>query len=61
MWRKNRRVNKGSSCVGVDLNRNYGFKWMVNGGASDDPCNDRYAGPNENSGSPFCKQSSQQN
>ena len=27
MWRKNRRVNKGSRHVGVDLNRNYSFGW----------------------------------
>ena len=29
MWRKNRRPNTGSSCVGTDLNRNFGFQWMV--------------------------------
>ena len=27
MWRKNRVTNKGSSCKGVDLNRNWGFHW----------------------------------
>jgi len=28
LWRKNRRVPPNSECVGVDLNRNYGFKWQ---------------------------------
>ena len=27
MWRKNRVKNSGSSCRGVDLNRNFGFHW----------------------------------
>jgi hypothetical protein len=43
MWRKNRRVNAGSTCIGVDLNRNYGFFWMY-AGASSNPCSDTYAG-----------------
>ena len=29
LWRKNRSNNKGSKCIGVDLNRNWDFK--VNG------------------------------
>lgn len=29
LWRKNRRPNAGSSCVGTDLNRNFPFQWMV--------------------------------
>ncbi len=29
MWRKNRSPNSGSSCVGTDLNRNFGYAWMV--------------------------------
>lgn len=29
MWRKNRKPNSGSSCVGTDLNRNFGFQWRV--------------------------------
>jgi carboxypeptidase A4 len=44
LWRKNRRVNTGSTCIGVDLNRNYGYKWMA-GGASNNPCADTFAGP----------------
>jgi len=48
LWRKNRRPNTGSSCVGTDLNRNYGFKWLT-GGSSTDPCSDTYAGPTADS------------
>jgi len=43
MWRKNRRVNSGTTCIGVDLNRNYGHFWMY-AGASSNPCSDTYAG-----------------
>lgn len=42
-WRKNRRANSGSSCAGVDLNRNYGFKWGT-GGSSTNACSDVYMG-----------------
>ena len=27
LWRKNRRPNKNSKCVGTDLNRNFNIKW----------------------------------
>ena len=27
LWRKNRKNNVGSTCVGTDLNRNYDYKW----------------------------------
>jgi hypothetical protein len=43
MWRKNRRVNSGSSCRGVDNNRNYDWQWGTTG-ISFDPCNDVYCG-----------------
>lgn len=43
MWRKNRAVNIGSSCAGVDLNRNWDFKFGV--GASSDPCDETFKGP----------------
>lgn len=43
MWRKNRSPNTGTSCVGTDLNRNFGFKWLT-GGSSTNPCSDTYAG-----------------
>ncbi len=41
-WRKNRRENK-TSCAGVDLNRNYGFRWGT-GGSSKNPCSDVFMG-----------------
>jgi carboxypeptidase T len=43
MWRKNRRRNNDGS-YGVDLNRNYGFKWG-SGGSSNNPRADTYMGP----------------
>lgn len=45
MWRKSRRPNtdRGSSCIGTDLNRNWRFRWN-NGGSSDNPCSDTYHG-----------------
>jgi len=48
LWRKNRRPNTPSSCVGTDLNRNFGHKWLT-GGSSTDPCSDTYAGPSADS------------
>ncbi|XP_059619302.1 zinc carboxypeptidase-like [Phlebotomus argentipes] len=45
MWRKTRRPNAGSTCVGTDPNRNYAYNWMQ-GGASTNPCSETYAGPN---------------
>jgi carboxypeptidase T len=42
-WRKNRRANSNGS-FGVDLNRNYGFKWGT-GGSSNSPYSDIYMGP----------------
>ncbi|MEZ4653525.1 MAG: M14 family zinc carboxypeptidase [Candidatus Eisenbacteria bacterium] len=38
----------GSSCRGVDLNRNYDFEW-VGTGSSTDPCSDVFRGPSPNS------------
>ncbi len=43
-WRKNRRKNKDGS-YGVDLNRNYGYKWG-NTGSSNSGNSDTYHGPN---------------
>lgn len=44
-WRKNRRVNQGTSCRGVDINRNYDFLWSsVIGQTSSSPCSDTYHG-----------------
>lgn len=46
MWRKNRRDNAGSTCDGVDLNRNLHMLWGVTqGNVSCDPCRDNYCGP----------------
>lgn len=41
-WRKNRRINADGS-FGVDLNRNYGFKWGT-GGSDSDTTSDIYMG-----------------
>ncbi|MEO0085917.1 MAG: M14 family metallopeptidase [candidate division WOR-3 bacterium] len=44
-WRKNRRVIQ-SPYVGVDLNRNYGYKWGYdNSGSSGSPSQETYRGP----------------
>lgn len=42
-WRKSRKENPGSSCVGTDLNRNYAFQWNT-GGSSSNPCSDTFHG-----------------
>ncbi|NXN31598.1 CBPA1 Carboxypeptidase, partial [Nycticryphes semicollaris] len=44
LWRKTRSINAGSSCVGVDPNRNWdaGFGGS---GSSSDPCSETYRGP----------------
>jgi murein tripeptide amidase MpaA len=48
MWRKNREPNAGQTCIGTDLNRNFGFKWGTPG-ASANPCADTYRGTGPNS------------
>lgn len=45
LWRKTRRPNTGSTCIGTDGNRNFDFQWMVNNGSSSNPCSETYAGP----------------
>jgi carboxypeptidase T len=42
-WRKNRQPNAGTSCVGTDLNRNFGYRWG-GAGSSGDPCSNTYRG-----------------
>ncbi|XP_046802081.1 carboxypeptidase B [Lucilia cuprina] len=43
LWRKNRSPSKRSTCLGVDLNRNFDIGW--NGyGSSNNPCSDTYRG-----------------
>nr|XP_019934702.1 PREDICTED: carboxypeptidase A1 [Paralichthys olivaceus] len=48
MWRKTRKPNPGSSCVGVDPNRNWdaGFGGP---GASNSPCSETFRGPRAHS------------
>ncbi|XP_047490159.1 carboxypeptidase B-like isoform X1 [Penaeus chinensis] len=42
LWRKNRRPISGGSCDGVDLNRNWSYRFGV--GASSNPCSEVYKG-----------------
>lgn len=44
-WRKNRSVNSGSPCMGVDLNRNFDFLFDSGIGTSSSPCSEVYRGP----------------
>ena len=44
-WRKNRQPNAGTSAIGTDLNRNYGFRWGCCGGSSGIAAVDVYRGP----------------
>ncbi|XP_062276508.1 carboxypeptidase A1-like [Scomber scombrus] len=48
MWRKTRKPNPGSSCVGVDPNRNWSVGFGT-AGASSNPCSEVYRGPSPNS------------
>lgn len=45
MWRKNRSVNAGSSCRGIDLNRNYDHLHNSGIGTSAAPCSHVFKGP----------------
>ncbi|XP_058960392.2 carboxypeptidase A2 [Pocillopora verrucosa] len=42
-WRKTRKPNRGSRCIGTDPNRNWDYMWGYPG-ASSDPCQDSYRG-----------------
>jgi len=44
-WRKNRQPNAGTSAIGTDLNRNYGYHWACCGGSSGNPASILYRGP----------------
>ncbi|MFY1688555.1 M14 family zinc carboxypeptidase [Plantactinospora sp. WMMB782] len=44
-WRKNRQPNSGSSYVGTDLNRNWGYNWGCCGGSSGSTSSETYRGP----------------
>ncbi|GAA2242566.1 carboxypeptidase T [Streptomyces ruber] len=43
-WRKNRQPNSGSSYVGTDLNRNWGYRWGCCGGSSGSASSETYRG-----------------
>jgi hypothetical protein len=42
-WRKNRQPNAGTTAVGTDLNRNYGYRWGGSGSSSS-PSSSKYRG-----------------
>ena len=44
-WRKNRQPNAGTSAVGTDPNRNYGYRWGCCNGSSGNPSAWNYRGP----------------
>lgn len=44
LWRKNRNPFN-ETCIGTDLNRNYGIGWNPENGGSSNPCNELYSGP----------------
>uniref|UniRef100_A0A8C6WN64 Carboxypeptidase A1 n=1 Tax=Neogobius melanostomus TaxID=47308 RepID=A0A8C6WN64_9GOBI len=48
MWRKTRKPNSGSSCVGVDPNRNWDAGYG-GPGASSNPCSETFRGPRAHS------------
>ncbi|HKI04031.1 MAG TPA: M14 family zinc carboxypeptidase [Thermoanaerobaculia bacterium] len=43
-WRKNRQPNAGSTAIGTDLNRNWGYRWGCCGGSSGTPSSETYRG-----------------
>ncbi|HEX6096595.1 MAG TPA: M14 family zinc carboxypeptidase [Thermoanaerobaculia bacterium] len=43
-WRKNRQPNAGTSAIGTDLNRNWGYNWGCCGGSSGTPSSTTYRG-----------------
>jgi hypothetical protein len=44
-WRKNRQPNAGTTAIGTDLNRNYGYRWGGGGMTSKNPKAITYRGP----------------
>ncbi len=45
-WRKNRQPNKGTTAIGTDLNRNFGYHWgIAEGRTSKNPLAITYMGP----------------
>ena len=43
-WRKNRQPNAGSTAIGTDINRNYGYHWACCGGSSSTKSSPTYHG-----------------
>lgn len=43
-WRKNRQPNAGTTAIGTDLNRNYGYHWACCGGSSSSKSSVTYHG-----------------
>ena len=43
LWRKNRAHSERGKCAGVDLNRNFGYKWGGKG-SSNNQCSETYRG-----------------
>ncbi|MEA2620924.1 MAG: carboxypeptidase, partial [Chloroflexota bacterium] len=41
-WRKNRQPNAGSTAIGTDINRNYGYHWACCGGSSASKSSETY-------------------
>jgi len=45
-WRKNRQPNKGTTAIGTDINRNFGYRWgLTEGRTSRNPAAITYMGP----------------
>src|SRR5882672_6872973 len=44
-WRKNRQPTPGSTAIGTDLNRNFGYRWGGGGRTSTNPFAITYRGP----------------
>jgi carboxypeptidase T len=43
-WRKNRQPNAGTTAIGTDINRNYGYRWGCCGGSSGSKSSITYRG-----------------
>jgi carboxypeptidase T len=44
-WRRNRQPTPGTSAIGTDINRNYGYRWGCCGKVSRNPASGFYRGP----------------
>ncbi|MBA2720794.1 MAG: zinc carboxypeptidase [Chloroflexi bacterium] len=45
LWRKNRQPNAGTTAIGTDVNRNFGYRWGGGGRTSTNPAAITYQGP----------------